>query len=147
MENTMDAAFEHAQNLAKYLSHCSSTYIIQIALKELGVPSSRDGFHLAKNCIRLLRENPIRTLTHGVYVAAAMLCGFPTEDKLVEQAIRTAVKAAWKDRDEAVWNCYFPVGKLGRSKCPSNKEFMMAVVDFVELWEGFCEEGKHEQEG
>lgn len=147
MENTMNAALEHAQQLAKYLGHCSSTYIIQIALKELSVPSSRDGFHLAKNCVRLLLENPVRTLTHGVYVAAALVCGFPTDDKLVEQAIRTAVQAAWKDRDEAVWNCYFPVGKLGRCKCPSNKEFMMAIVDFVKLWEGFCEEGKYEQKG
>lgn len=143
MENAMDAAFNHARHLSEYLSHCSSTYIIQIALKELGVPSDRDGFHLAKNSIRLLCENPSKTLTNGVYLAAALLCGYPGEDRQVEQAIRNAIKAAWKDRDEQIWSCYFPVGKAGRHKRPTNKEFMMAVVDFVELWKGFCEEGKH----
>lgn len=144
MDNAMDAAFHHARCLAAYLNQCSSTYIVHIALKELGVPSGRDGFHLAKNSIRLLQENPSKTLTNGVYLAAALLSGYPAEDRQVEQAIRNAIKAAWADRDEEIWRCYFPVGKAGRSKCPSNKEFMMAVIDFVELWKAFCEEGEHE---
>lgn len=145
MKSTMDAAFDHAKSLAEYLRHCSSTYIIQISLKELGISSSREGFHLAKSSIRLLYENPTKTLTNGVYLAAALLCEYPAEDKQVEQAIRNAIKTAWKNRDEQIWSYYFPVGIPGRYKCPSNRDFLMAVVDFVELWKAFCEEGKHGQ--
>lgn len=145
MESTLDATLEHARHLSQYLSHCSSSYIIQIALKELGVPSSRAGFHLAKNAIRLMYENPVDTLTNGVYLAAAVLYNFPADDKQIEQAIRAAIRAAWVGRNEEIWNYYFPVGAPGRYKCPSNKEFMMAIVDFVELWKGFCEEGQYEQ--
>jgi len=140
MEHALDATLDHAKHLAKYLSHCSSTYIIQIALKELGLPSNRDGFHLAKCAIWLLYENPINSLSKKIYGEAAARYHFPTDHKQVEQAIRMVVKTAWSERDPDIWNCYFPVGSAGRSRCPSNKEFMMAVVDFVELWKGFCEE-------
>ena len=44
MENTMDAAFQHAMHIAEYLNKCSSTYIVNVALKELGVPSDGEGF-------------------------------------------------------------------------------------------------------
>lgn len=143
MESTMDAALKHARNYAKYLNKCASTYMIQIALKELGVPSGRDGFQFAKNSIRLLCENPTANLTNGVYLAAGMLSGSAAEDKQVEQSIRKVIQMAWQERDEQIWNCYFPAGRPGRYECPSNKEFLMAVVDFVELWKAFCEEVNH----
>lgn len=146
MESTMDAALKHARNYAQYLNKCGSTYMIQIALKELGVPSGRDGFHFAKKSIQLLQENPTSTLTNGVYLAAGLLCGSSAEEKQVEQAIRKAIQIAWKNRDEKVWSCYFPSGRAGRSECPSNKEFLMAVVDFIELWKAFCEEVNYGRE-
>lgn len=143
MENSMDAALNHARHLSQYLTRCNSSYIIQIALKELGVSSSRAGFHLAKYTIQLLYDNPADKLTNGVYLEAAALFKFPADDKQVEQAIRTAIREAWKNRNEEIWNCYFPADTPGRHKCPSNKVFLMAVADFVELWKGFCEEARN----
>ncbi len=146
MESRMDAALRHARNYARYLSRCGSTYMIQIALKELGIPSGRDGFHFAKKAVQLLQDSPTTTLTNGVYMAAGLLSGSTAEDKQVEQAIRKAIQIAWKDRDEEIWSCYFPAGRPGRSECPSNKEFLMAVVDFIELWKAFCEEVNYGRE-
>lgn len=140
MENTMDAAFQHAKHIAEYLNKCSSTYIVHVALKELGVPSDREGFLLAKHTIRMLLENPSLTLINGVYSAAGALVLGISGDRQVETAIRRAIQAAWKNRDEKLWAYYFPIGREGRTKCPSNKVFLMAVVDFVILWQGFCEE-------
>ena len=140
MENTMDAAFQHAKHIAEYLNKCSSTYIVHVALKELGVPSDREGFLLAKHTIRMLLENPSLTLINGVYSAAGALVLGSSGDRQVETAIRRAIQAAWKNREEKLWACYFPVGREGRTKCPSNKVFLMAVVDFVILWQGCCEE-------
>lgn len=145
MESTMDLSLKHAKNLAQELSNCSVRYIIHIALKELGVSSSREGFLFAKNTILLLCENPSSKLKHGVYLAAGILCDPPADDEQVEQAIRGAIREAWKDRDTKVWNCYFPMGKSGRTVCSSNRDFLMAVVDFVELWHGCCEEVNYER--
>lgn len=140
MGSTMNAAFKHAENMAQYLNKCSSTYIIQIALKEMGVSSGYEGFHYAKQSIRILCEKPTATLANGVYLEAGALYDPPADEIQVEQAIRTAIKKAWDERDKEIWECYFPVGKTGRTKCPSNKDFLMAVADFVVLWQGFCEE-------
>ena len=140
MECTMDAALRHVENRALYLNRCDSTYIIHISLKELGISSGHDGFLYAKSAVKILCNNPGSTLTNGVYAAAAILAKTGAGEGQVEQAIRNAIKAAWEDRDERVWECYFPAGKAGRTQCPSNKEFLMAVVDHIELWKGFCEE-------
>ena len=140
MVSTMDAALKHAKSLAEYLNKCSSTYIIHIALKELGIGSDAEGFQYAKNTVRMLFENPGLTLANGVYAAVGLLGNPSAGEKPVENAVRRAIKHAWEERDEKVWECYFPTGKQGRSECPSNKVFLMAIVDFVVLWKGFCEE-------
>lgn len=146
MESTMDAALKHARNRVQYLSKCSSEYIIHISLKELGIPSGCEGFALAKYTIQLLTQNRMATLSNGVYLAAAALCDLDATEKQVEQAIRRAIKLAWKNRDEKIWACYFPTGAAGRITCPSNREFLMAVVDFVVLWKGCCEEVNYGKE-
>lgn len=140
MVNTMDTTLQHAKSRAQYMSKCSSTYIIHIALKELGVPSEVEGFYLAKNTIRLLCENPGTTLTNGIYIAVGALHTPIIGQRSVENAIRRVIQIAWDNRNEAIWQCYFPVGEAGRTECPSNKVFLAAIVDFVELWKGCCEE-------
>lgn len=143
MTSTMDASMRHAQNRAEYLHNCGSTYIIHIALKELGIASDNEGYIHARNAVLMLRENRTATLTNGVYLAVGMLTNPKAGEKQVEQSIRNVIKKAWKDRDAHVWECYFPIGRVGRTECPSNREFLIAIVDFVELWEGFCEEVKY----
>lgn len=140
MENTMDAALKHVKSRAEYLSKCSHTYIIHISLKELGIPSDSEGFYFAKNTICLLCENPGTTLSNGVYIAVGAMHKPMVGEKPVENAIRRVIQIAWDHRDERIWQCYFQTGTAGRTECPSNKVFLMAIVDFVEMWKGFCEE-------
>lgn len=145
MECTMDAALRHVANRVSYLSKCDSMYIIHLSLKELGISSWHDGFWYAKHAVKILLNQPGSTLAKGVYCAAGMMAGMAAGEEQVEQAIRAAIKAAWKDRDERIWECYFPVGRAGRTQCPSNKEFLMAVADYVVMWKGFCEEVNYER--
>lgn len=141
-QEPMYPAIRHAKFLAKHLHSCGSQYIIHIALKEIGIPSSRDGFQFAKNAVGILCRNPTNTLLKGVYLAVGMLRDPSAGEKQVEQAIRFSVKDAWKNRTEEIWAYYFPVGSR---VCPSNRDFLMAIVDFVELWKGCCEEVSYEQ--
>ena len=145
MECTMDAALRHLANRVSYMSRCDCLYFIHLSLKELGLPSWQDGFWYAKYAVKLLHQKPGSNLAKGVYMAVGLMAGTEAGEDQVEQAIRSAIKTAWKDRDERIWEVYFPAGKPGRTQCPSNKEFLMAVVDFVILWEGFCEEVNYER--
>ena len=145
MECTMDAALRHVANRVSYLSKCDSMYIIHLSLKELGISSWHDGFLYAKYAVQILLNKPGSRLAKGVYLAVGLMADTLAGEEQVEQAIRAAIKAAWKDRDERIWECYFPVGKPGRTQCPSNKEFLMAVADYVVMWKGFCEEVNYER--
>lgn len=140
MENAMDAALEHAKSRAMYLNKCSSTYIIHISIKELGLPSSMEGAFFAKKTVGLLCQNPRKKLKKEAYTAVGLLSEPFASDEHVEQSIRKVIQEAWGHRDDEIWKCYFPVGKVGREECPSNRDFLMAIVDFVEMWKGFCEE-------
>lgn len=139
----MEASMRHAKHIAQQLSHCSEIYIIQIALKELGIFSGDEGFHYAKYSVGMLIENPCARLKNGVYLAAGNSVTPSAGDQQVEQAIRGAIKRAWNNRDEKKWRCYFPIGKPGRTQCPSNKEFLYAIVDFVILCRAFREEADY----
>ena len=144
MLEPMEAAIRHAKFLAKYLNKCSTHYIIRIALKEIGIPSAQDGFHFAKNAIIMLCENPYETLTNGIYLAVGLLRKPPAGQNQVEQSIRFGIRTAWKCRNDQLWEYYFPDGCPGSHKCPSNRDFLMAVVDFIELWKACCEEVTYE---
>jgi len=134
------AARKHAKCLAKDMSRCNRRYIVHIALKELGIPSGHDGFFLSKSVILMLCENRLCKLTNGAYLAAGMLADPPMGNDQVYQTVARGVRHAWENRDEKIWRCYFPKGTAGSASCPSNRDFLFAVADFVEPWEGCCEE-------
>ena len=136
----MYAARKHAKCLARDMNRCGKRYIVHIALKELGVPSGQDGFTLAKTTILMLCENRFCKLKNGAYLAAGALADPPMDNDQVYQAINRVIRNAWETRNEKVWRCYFPECAPGFEECPSNRDFLFAVADFVELWQGCCEE-------
>ena len=147
MHEPMEGTIRHAKFLARYLNRCDDAYIIRIALKEIGVPSGQDGFHYLKHAVSMLLENPFDTLKNGIYMEIGLRREPPASQEQVEQAIRFGIRKAWRNRDHQIWSYYFPEGCAGSSKCPSNRDFMMAMVDFVELWKACCEEVGHETIG
>ena len=134
------AARKHAKCIARDMSKCGYQYIVQIALKELRVPSGQDGFQLAKHVVLILCENRFCKLNNGAYAIAGNHAVPPMSDEQVYQAINRVVRYAWENRNMKIWQCYFPEGTQGYMECPSNREFLFAIVDFVELWRGCCEE-------
>lgn len=146
VESKMDESLHHVKSRATLLSRCSYTYIVHLSLKELGIEPGSEASHLMKKTIQILYENPGMVLTKGVYYSVGMFSNPRMGERTVESAIRRGIRQAWETRDERIWECYFPVGTAGRTECPSNKEFLSAVIDFVISWEGFCEEVNYEKE-
>ena len=145
MYEPMEASIRHAKFLAKHLNKCGVPFIVRIMLKEIGFPSGKDGFEYAKYAVLMLLENPFETLKNGIYLAVGLLRNPPAGQDQVEQSIRFGIRTAWKTRNEEIWECYFPKGYPGSDICPPNREFLMAVVDFVQLWKACCEEVCYER--
>ena len=145
MKSRMDDALAHAKNRALLLSHCDSDYIIHISTKELGISSERDGAEYVRNAASILCSTPGQKLTNGVYMAVGLMGEERVGENQVSQAIRDAIHEAWGERDEDIWACYFPIGAPGLTKCPTNKQFLMALVDYVKIWKAFCGEVNYEK--
>lgn len=145
MQESMEAAIIHAKFLARHLHRCGRLYVIRIALKETGMRSSQDGFHYAMNAVNRLCDDPFETLRNGVYLAVGLLRTPVADQDEVEQSLRFSIKNAFKTRCIQLWNYYFPEGCAGSKTCPSNRDYLMAIVDFIELWQGCCEEVSYEQ--
>lgn len=144
MYEPMEPAILHAKFLAKHLSRCNSRLVIRIALKEVGIPSYHDAFQYSLNSVKMLCENPHATLMNGVFMAVGLLRDPAAGENDVDRAIAFSKKIAWKNRNAQLWEYYFPEGCPGSHKCPTNRDFLMAFVDFVELWKGLCEEVNYE---
>ena len=145
MHEPMEATIRHAKFLAKYLNNCSEECVIRIALKETGMRSSQDGFRFAMNAAVRLCGNPYETLRNGVYIAVGRMRQPVANQDEVESSLRFSIRTAWKERCVDLWNYYFPEGLPGSKRCPSNRDYLMALVDFVELWKDCCEEVNYER--
>ena len=53
-----------------------------------------------------------------------------TTGKLVERDIRNAIEVAWRDRDPAIWQAYFPA-ETARGKHPTNRVFIARLADHL----------------
>ena len=141
----MISSLKHAKIFAEYLSHCDSRYIIHLVVKELSVPNDHDGYLYIKHAAAILEKDPDATLDNGVYGLVGKRRSTVAGEDQVRLAITWAIRKAWAQRNEELWRYYFPVGPVGVTRCPTNREFLMAIVDFVELWKGFREEVAYEK--
>lgn len=95
-------------------------------LRILNVPSHRDGYRQLCAGIPLFAKDPGQRLSKELYPAIARVCG-DRDGRAVEHGIRRVIEAAWKTRDRAVWEQYFP----GIEACPSNKVFIARLAEQI----------------
>lgn len=136
MGTTIEETLNHLQSLARLLGRDNVRYVIVVLLLELGIPTNYDGFEYLKEAVMIYFEDPSVMFVKGLYPAIAETDSRPVDGPQVESAIRSAIKVAWKNREEDIWDRYFH-GKKAR---PSNAEFISRIARMVELWEGCCKE-------
>ncbi|HIT33357.1 MAG TPA: response regulator [Candidatus Faecousia intestinigallinarum] len=96
-------------------------------LQNLGFSTKRDGYHQLRIGIPLFAQDCHQSLSKELYPSIAASCGQDNQ-KQVERSIRSAIGAAWKERDEIVWAAYFP---RHTGKCPSNKAFISRLAQLL----------------
>ena len=99
-------------------------------LHMLNVPTHLDGYRQLCLALPLFAKNPRQLLTKELYPAIAQLCGC-SDSRSVEHSIRTAIHAAWKHKDNAIWRKYFTITSVGKSSCPTNKEFICRLAEIL----------------
>ncbi|MBO5130085.1 MAG: hypothetical protein J6B95_07060 [Oscillospiraceae bacterium] len=138
MPSMIERTLTHARFLAKHLeSHdlqCASIAV----LVDLGLASHRDGFAYLIKGTTTFTSNPLRRTTKELYALIAENVDPGMDEKKIEQAIRSVITEAWKNRDESVWRIYFPAGRNGVLKKPSNAVFIAQIGYFLILWQGCC---------
>ena len=92
----------------------------------LNFPSKRDGFQQICAGVPMFARDPSQRLTKELYPAVAKVCG-SKDARAVEHAIRDLINSAWRARDTAVWEKYFPKGD-----CPSNKAFLSRLAELLD---------------
>jgi CheY-like chemotaxis protein len=95
----------------------------------LSVPTKLRGYACLREAILCSVQNPDQSITKELYPRVAQLCnGTPGQ---VERSIRSAIGAAWKNRDDSLWRQYFGSDAEGNTRKPTNAEFIARVADLL----------------
>lgn len=97
------------------------------------------GYSCTREAVLYLLKDPEMSLTKEVYPAVAQLCDGSAAQ--VERAIRSAIKAAWRNRDDTVWPLYFQPCADGTIPRPTNAAFLSRLADMLLMEQtGFTED-------
>lgn len=100
-------------------------------LLSLGIPTKLHGYNYLREAILLMAKQPGQSITKELYPQVAALCD--CEPKHVERSSRSAIHAAWNNRDDRIWKLYFPPGPDGVIPRPSNGGFITRLADSLGL--------------
>ena len=133
MVKETEKMLDHILFMARHFQVNDAKYIVMIILLELGFEPKYDGYHYLVKAIGLYIQAPSQITVKNLYVAVAALYNGSVDADMIEQAIRSAIRKAWKKSNN--WNCYF-------QDRPSNADFISMIACVVELWKGWCENYK-----
>lgn len=134
MVSTIERTLGHILLLVQHLNHYNLRGAIIVVLLELGVPTKYIGFEFLKKAIELQLKGPTRSLRKDIYMEIALHYGQNSEE-VVEQAIREAIKMAWRLGSREAWEWFFSYGKRGVVKRPTNGEFISRIAYILEIWQ------------
>lgn len=144
MRSRTDDMLKYVQFLARRFDKQDIKAVTLVILIDLNFQPSNDGFSYLRRAIEMEFADPARTVTKGIYPAISRIYDADDSWKPIEQAIRRAIKTAWNERDEDVWDLFFPPRQGKKPKCPSNKEFIARISCIIELWQS-CKEASYEK--
>lgn len=140
MNCAIDRTVEYVKFLAQRLSGCNPNCVVLVILMDLGVPVNHVGFEYLKTAVLLQHEDPMRDLTNDIYPAITEMYGNGSmSGKVLEAAIRSAIRTAWERTGIDVWRKYMPSLPGNLERAPTNGEVIAGLGRIVELWQGCAE--------
>lgn len=92
----------------------------------LGVSTKLRGYAYLRESIVLMAKAPDQSITKELYPEVAKRCGCAAMH--VERCARSAIAAAWENRDEQMWRLYFAPDSSGVITRPTNGEFISRLA-------------------
>ena len=139
MESTVDNTIRHVLNSMRHIRKGDISSAILVILIELGFCPQSDGFgHLRKAIYQKFHDPDQRFVE--LYESVGKMYTPEVGSFQVEQAIRSAISAAWESGSRENWACFFPKDRDGNWKKPSNGEFISRLACMLELWSSCREE-------
>lgn len=96
-------------------------------LLTLGVRPKLRGFACLREAVLLSAREEHMSVTKVLYPEVAKRCGCRSTH--VERNIRSAIDAAWANRDENIWRLYFSPDSAGNMTRPTNADFICRLAD------------------
>ena len=100
-------------------------------LLTLGVSTKLQGYAFLREAILEMVSQPGQSVTKELYPRVGKICGATKIQ--VERSIRSAIKKAWENRDDARWKLYFSTAPSGELERPTNAVFISAIADRVAM--------------
>lgn len=108
----------------------SAEQLTAMHLHILNFKPNLDGYQQLYLGLPMLVADPRQVLSKQLYPAIAQAMDV-SDGRAVEHSIRKAIFNAWQVRDDMVWSKYFPPEANGKSPCPSNKLFLLRLVELI----------------
>lgn len=139
MESTANDAILYVIRSMRHIRKGDIPSAILVILIELGFCPQSDGFgHLRKAILQRCRDPDQRFAE--LYASVGRMYTPEVGCLQVEQAIRSAIGAAWESGSRENWACIFPKDREGNRKKPSNGELISRLACMLELWSSCREE-------
>ena len=119
--------------------------VTKVILYDLDIPINCEGFDFLEIMIPKAYQMPVPINLQELF------CDIVREHpeysvKTIDNAIQKSIDKAWSNRFGGRWNLYFPEYILRREEAPTNKEFIKAIVFFMNMWQDAYEKEANEYE-
>ncbi len=108
--------------------HYQDVHTAEEILALLHVRSKLKGYRYISIATSFMMDDPGLAITKVVYPTVAAKCA--SSASCVERAIRSAIEDAWENRDNRIWNVYFP-NNVAHGQCPTNREFLSRIATYL----------------
>ena len=139
MEGAVNDAIRYVLNSMRHIRKGDISSAILIILIELGFSPQSDGFGHLRKAIYQKCMDPDQRFAE-LYSSIGKMYTPQVGSLQVEQAIRSAISAAWESGSRENWAFFFPKDRDGNWKKPSNGEFISRLACMLELWSSCREE-------
>lgn len=97
----------------------------------LGISPKLRGYAYLREALILKAEKPDQSITKELYPEVAKRCDCAPMH--VERSVRSAIAAAWENRDDQMWRLYFTPDATGIIPRPTNGAFISRLADCLRL--------------
>lgn len=144
MQYSNEEGLRHFRFLANQTKHRPVSAAALTMLLELNIPTNHAGFDYLLRSVEVCYQHSLWSMCQ-IYEAVAASYSYPVSNETVEQAVRSAIRKAWKNKNPFVWKYYFSQDLDGIIKKPTNSEFISRIARVLQLCQELQEEVGYEQ--